>query len=242
MKEKTFIEKAELENKTEIQKIEYLAYYYSGGSAAFDFTINEASGWLEKNGFSSPNKSRLLGKVIKCKEIVKSRKKEYFHLSYKCWNLINKEIDIFNEEKELEDKQSIIPEELYISSRTYVKLLAKQINASYENIIFDGCAVLMRRLLEILLIHSYEKLNIQNKIQNTDGSYKMLVDIVNSAKTDTVLSLSRNTKECLDDFRDIGNFAAHKIFYNTKKCDIDKIRINYRASIEELLYKSGLRS
>ena len=69
----------------------------------------------------------------------------------------------------------------------------------------------------------------------------MLSEIVADAKTNAVLSLSRNTKQSLDKIRDIGNFAAHKIFYNTKKSDIDGIQLEYRATVEELLYKSGIR-
>nr|WP_164477087.1 hypothetical protein [Leptospira kmetyi] len=96
--------------------------------------------------------------------------------------------------------------------------------------------------MEILIIHCYEHLKIEITIKNADGSFKMLSDIVTDAKANSILNLSRNTKKCLDSFRDIGNFGAHKIYYSTKNSDIDNIKINYRATIEELLYKSGLRS
>jgi len=50
------------------------------------------------------------------------------------------------------DEGTILPEPDYQGTRGYIESLAKQINASYEHNIFDGCAVLMRRLFEILLI------------------------------------------------------------------------------------------
>ncbi len=120
--------------------------------------------------------------------------------------------------------------------------LIKQINCSYENNIFDGCAVLMRRLLEILLILSYQEFGIDAAIKDASGNYKMLNPIIDNAVNNTSLGLSRNTKEHLDTFRKLGNFSAHKIYYNAKKKSIDQVMLDYRATIEELLYKSKLRT
>jgi hypothetical protein len=53
--------------------------------------------------------------------------------------------------------------------------------------------------------------------------------------------LSKEALEILDDFRQIGNFAAHKIQFNTKRKDIDNIRLKYRMTIEELLYSAKIR-
>jgi len=60
------------------------------------------------------------------------------------------------------------------------------------------------------------------------------------AKASPKLKLSRNTKASLDDFRLLGNFAAHKIEYTTRRGDIDSLRLEYRGTIEELLYKAGV--
>lgn len=135
---------------------------------------------------------------------------------------------------------TILPESLYKGTRGFIEALAKQINASFENNIFDGCAVLMRRLLEVLLILTYEKIGIESEIKQSDGSYMLLNGIVSNATSHKKLGLSRNTKESLEDFRVIGNFSAHKIYYNAKRKDITSISKNYRATIEELLYKSGI--
>ena len=239
----TFVKKANLEKKTELEKVEYFAYYYSNGTVTHEFSLEDIEKWLVDSGFSSPNKTRLRTKIKNCKGIIKGRSKDMFRLSLKKFNEIEAEIMIFsNTSEDIDESEAIISASLYESSRTYIKLLSQQINACYDHNIFDGCAVLMRRLLEILLIHSFEKNGIDALIRNGDNSFKMLVDIVSIAKSNKVLALSRNTKEALDAFRDIGNFAAHKIFYNTKKSDINSLKISYRATIEELLYKSGIRS
>lgn len=72
----------------------------------------------------------------------------------------------------------ILPTSLYENTRGYIETLGKQINASYEHNIYDGCSVLMRRLLEILLIHSYEATGNITVIQDGDG-YKNLSVIIN---------------------------------------------------------------
>jgi hypothetical protein len=119
--------------------------------------------------------------------------------------------------------------------------LAKQINASYERNIFDGCAVLMRRLVEILMIHSYEHLNIADEIKDSSGNYQMLEAIIDKARSNNKLALSRNSKGCIEEFRKLGNFSAHKVYYNCTRAEIKPVILDYRALIEELLYKSGIR-
>ena len=68
----------------------------------------------------------------------------------------------------------------------------------------------------------------------------MLDGIIKNAKNNTTLALSRNSKGCLDIFRELGNFSAHKIEYTCRREYISPHVQNYRALIGELLYKSGI--
>ena len=237
-----FVEKFKIDTKTETEKIEYLAYYSSAGDKSFEFTIDDCINWLVSAGFSTPNKSRLRNNLSSKKSVIKGTSTNSLKLHYSKYKELNSTLNLFSSSEEnLECTESIIPEALYKNTRKYIELLSKQINASYDNSIFDGCAVLMRRLFEILLIHSYENNKQELFIKDKFGNYKMLFDIVSDAENNSVLNLSRNTKQSLEKIRDTGNYAAHKIFYNTKKTDIDPIKFEYRAVIEELLYKSGIR-
>ncbi len=134
----------------------------------------------------------------------------------------------------------IIPEKLYLNTRGYIEQLAKQINGCYNENFFDACAVIMRRLLEVLLIHSYEHKGRLVDIEE-NGGYKNLSYIINHTTTNRVLSLSKESYDTLDDFRVLGNFSAHKIQYNSKRKDIKKVANQYRLVIEELLYESGIK-
>jgi hypothetical protein len=86
---------------------------------------------------------------------------------------------------------------------------------------------------------SYQKLGIDDMIKSSDGNYLMLERIVNDAKANATLKLSR-IKNDFDSFREIGNFSAHGITYIAVRKDIDGIKLKYRVMLEELYNKAGL--
>ena len=135
---------------------------------------------------------------------------------------------------------TILPDALFGSLPTNVQSLCKQINASYENNLFDCTAVIMRRLLESLLVLSYQKAGIETDIMK--GDYHLTLDkIIKNAEQNAVLGLSSNTKKDMSLFKDLGNYSAHKIWYNCTQGDIKPHILKYRAIIEELMYKSGMK-
>lgn len=225
----------------EIDKVALLAFYKLKTNNVAEFDMDDIMTWFHDLNLPIPNSSRLKKNIEKSNIFIKGTQPKTFRLHA---NEINRLESIFPnlnlKDEEIECGETVLPEKLYTGTRGYIESLAKQINASYENNIFDGCAVLMRRLLEILLIHSYEKLGIQDLIKDRNGDYLLLEGIVSNAKGNTKLNLSRNTKNSLDDYRKLGNFSAHKIYYNCKRNDIDKLMMEYRATIEELLYKSDI--
>jgi hypothetical protein len=70
----------------------------------------------------------------------------------------------------------------------------------------------------------------------------MLDSIITNARGNRTLALSRNSKASVDEFRTLGNFSPPKIFYNARRGDIRKHIVEFRALVEELLYKSGIRT
>ena len=133
-----------------------------------------------------------------------------------------------------------MPSALFDNVHTNIQKICKQINASYENNLFDCTAVLIRRLLESLLVLSYLKFDIESDIMDKSGNHHLTLDrIIKDAEQNTVLSLSSNTKKDMYTFKDLGNYSAHKIWYNCTQQDIKPHILKYRAIIEELMYKSG---
>ena len=137
---------------------------------------------------------------------------------------------------------SIIPNELIEGVQRNIKQLCYQINSSYEHNLFDCCAVIMRRLLEILLIETYAANGFENEIKLENGYYLNLDKIIDKIDSDKKIRFSATTKKDLKQIKEIGNLSAHRIWYNCTKTDIDTIKQKYRLIIEELLYLSKLIS
>lgn len=142
----------------------------------------------------------------------------------------------------VEQLGTIIPDVVMEDTPKYLQKLIRQINASYENNLFDCCAVMMRRLLEVLLILTYQHLNVEPEIKDKSGLRHVPLDkIIQNAEQNSILALSGNTRRDMKLFKDLGNFSAHKIWYNCTKQDIKPHALKYRVIIEELIYKAGLK-
>src|ERR1041384_42086 len=228
---------------TEIEKVLYLAYYYLAHEGQTEFDIPDVVKWFSELNLPSPNRSRLAANLKKSTAFIKGADDK------KKFRLHAREIDalsgaypnIGDKSEEVVSGDSILPSSLTVGTRGYIEAIAKQINAAYEHNLFDAAAVLMRRLVEILLILSYQHLGIDSAIKNRAGEYVMLEQIIDNAQGKATLNLSRNSRSVLGVFRTLGNFSAHKIFYTAKRSDIKNVAIEFRALIEELLYKSGIK-
>jgi hypothetical protein len=100
---------------------------------------------------------------------------------------------------------------------------------------------MMRRLLEGLLVLSYQKFQVDDEITENNGRYSSLDKILKNAEQNDTLTLSANTRKDMALFKDLGNYSAHKIWYNSTQQDIKPHILKYRVIIEELLYKAGLK-
>jgi hypothetical protein len=243
MKLENFAQKCDIVNKTEIEKVEFLAFFFLQTEGKQDFDRNDIRKWFDILSFTQPNMSRLVLGLSKSPLFTKGKGKDTFRLHAKQIIHFKSTLNwLGKESEEIIFNGDILPEAVFIKTRGYIEILAKQINATYENNLFDGCAVLMRRLAEILLIHTYQYSGQESQILSPSGQYKDLSFIIKDVVTNQRISLSKGTKECLDTFRVLGNFSAHRIEYNCKRDDIKKVALDYRAMIEELLYKSGIRT
>lgn len=187
-------------------------------------------------------------------QIVKDLQTEVNHLcndssnwsewSARMSNWIN-DIKHWNDKNDVGISQSgtVLPTMLFCELSSNFQRLCEQINASYENNLYDCAAVMMRRLLEGLLVLSYQNFEIESEITAKDGNHHFMLDkIIKNAGNNQTLKLSANVKKELALFKDLGNYSAHKIWYNCMKQDIEPHILKYRMIIEELLYKSGLKA
>lgn len=239
-----FIKLTQLNNCTEVERAKLLCFYHYKETGNPLFTMSQISNLMEQCGYSAPNTSRLKDKLLKGKDKVflseKKDKNKFNFIPTKLQELEENLNYAWNDTETIISSSELLEESKFCGKRKYLDKLIQQINHSYAHNCYDACAVLMRRLFEVMLVLSYQYYNIEDEIKNNTGTgYIMLDGIVKNAKNNNTLKLSRIKNE-FDTFRKVGNFSAHNITYTAGKKDIDDIKLEYRVMLEELFNKAGL--
>ena len=214
------------------------------GKKAFDYWSNERAKQILSEYIHELRKSGCKDENIVEEYLVRVKASFKVAGNWTNWtkvmNDLNEEAKKYKKEELLiEQHESIIPNVIFDKSMRNISLLCQQINGSYENSMYDCTAVIMRRLLEVLLILSFQKIDSENEIIDKSGNYVTLEQIINLASQNTKLGFTPNTKKQLKVFQVLGNYSAHKIWYNCTKSDIEPLLSKYRSTIEELMYKAG---
>jgi hypothetical protein len=136
---------------------------------------------------------------------------------------------------------SVLPRDLFASTRGYIERVVEQINRSYDVELWDCTAVMCRRLLETLIIETYEKAGRAADVKDKDGQFAMFSGLIAVVETDRTINLGRNARRGLKDMKQLGDLAAHNRRFNARKDDIDRVRDGLRIAAEEFLYLAGLR-
>ncbi|MCB0541333.1 MAG: hypothetical protein KDE33_27745 [Bacteroidetes bacterium] len=137
--------------------------------------------------------------------------------------------------------QQILSFSVVKGTRGYIEKIVNQINGCYERGWFDGCAVMIRRLVETLIIECFEFYNLEDQIKNDNGDFLFLKDLVDRALNEKTWNLGRNTKKALPKLKDIGDKSAHSRRYIAHRRDIDKIIDDLRTVTQEFVYLANLK-
>jgi hypothetical protein len=135
----------------------------------------------------------------------------------------------------------VLHRKLFMGTRGYILQVVDQINLCYEHTCYDACAVMIRRLIEVLIIETYDNHNAEAEICDSDNNYFFLDELINRFTSATHWKIGRNTKAGLKKLNTIGDQSAHSRRYNAKRSYIDEVAGDLRVVTEELLYLSGLR-
>jgi hypothetical protein len=128
------------------------------------------------------------------------------------------------------------------STRGYIERVVNQINGSYEKGWFDGCAVMMRRLIETLIIECFETAKMAHKIKDDrSGEFLYLKDLIDKLLQEPDFNLGRNAKKSMGNLKTIGDMSAHSRRYNANREDIDKVTSDFRIVCQELIYLAKLK-
>jgi hypothetical protein len=126
--------------------------------------------------------------------------------------------------------------------RGYLIRVVNQINGCYEKGWFDGCAVMMRRFVETLIIECFEAENIAQKIKDArSGEFLFLKDLIDKLLQEQKFNLGRVAKKGLVALKEVGDLSAHSRRYNANREDIDKVTSDFRIVCQELIYLAKLK-
>lgn len=138
-------------------------------------------------------------------------------------------------------EQAVISFVLVRNTRGYIERVVHQMNGCYQSGWYDGCAVMIRRFLEVLIIELFEAHDLADKIKNPRGDFFFLADLISRTIAEPAWNLTRNTKTALPRLKDIGDKSAHSRRFNAIRSDIDKILPDLRVTAQELLYLANLK-
>lgn len=139
------------------------------------------------------------------------------------------------------ETNQVVPISIVRNTRGYIEKVSNQVNGCYEKGWFDSSAVMIRRLLETLIIECFEKYQIATKIQNSQGDFYYLKDLINITIAETAWNLGRNTKRALPKLKDIGDKSAHSRRFNAQINDIKDLIPDIRLVVQELIYLAQLK-
>jgi hypothetical protein len=134
-----------------------------------------------------------------------------------------------------------LPEAVWINTRGYIEKVCSQLNGCYHYGFYDGAAVMVRRLIETLIIETFEHLNRSGEIKDSNGHYFMLGELVGIVVGTKGLDLGRETKAALNEIKKLGDRSAHNRRFNAVKADLDLLRSGCRVSSEELINMAEIR-
>lgn len=221
------------------QAIAFL-WYYRQTQEYEERTASDLATDLHDEGFSKPNASRLHRALARSRQTIKGRRPKTFQVNIRKLEKLNEKYGHLLGLKQVDVSDAVIPNEWVAGTRLYLIKIVHQINGSYDSGFYDCCAAMCRRLLESLLIETYIVQKRTHEIQK-GGVFVMLDQLIKYAKSDSNLTLSRNTPKTMEEVKQLGDTAAHDRTYVTDQSDIDILRAKFRRVIQELLSLTGIR-
>ena len=120
------------------------------------------------------------------------------------------------------------------NTQSYLINIATQMCKCYDTGLYDASLVLMRKLMETLIIESFERYGIEDEIKR-DGFYKFLSELIPSFINSSKWTASRNIKTSLDKIKKYGDASAHNRRFIAGKKELDDVKFELRQAIQEIV-------
>ena len=176
-------------DKKASEQIPYFGYFLITYQGQASFTAKDIdSCFLQIRLPAYSNISAFLSKEQKAKRLLKA--KVGYILSKKMSDAIANDI---GEIKVKAPSDNLFPIDIFDNTRDYVKKTARQAILCYDYGLYDGCLVMIRRLIETLIIELFEHRELKERILDKNNNY---VNCHTTRRPYHVQRKSQQTKQC----------------------------------------------
>lgn len=228
---------ADFRDLPDSQKIKHLIWYAHTAQGQERITTGDVRILYDTLHLVKPNISENLTRLYERKILLKDSRGYYMEGGNRA--ALDSDYLSFVQDSPIEVGDDIIPIAMIQGTRPHLERLAWQVNGSYQYKFYDGCAVLMRRMVESLLIEVFVKAGHVDKIR-TGTEFMMLAGIISITKNRQYVQLARGSDQILEDVKYIGDRSAHNRTYLSTQNDVKDIIPRFRTVIGELLHLADI--
>jgi hypothetical protein len=136
-------------------------------------TAGQLTKVLDDHHVGTPNQTALAKAIRKTK--LANESKSGFSLKAGSRKLIRSWLpDMDGIQPAMDHVSGYLPEPIWKNTRGYIEEVCRELNGSFHHSYYNAAAVMLRRLLETLIIETYEHLNRETEIKDASGNYRML--------------------------------------------------------------------
>ena len=223
-----------LTDRSKSEQIDLFAYFLVTEMGATEFMPADVAQCFDlMNMPTHTNISSYLSKQANNKKSKKYiRKKTGYVLTKSAQESFDK---AFEKPAVLHATDALYPREILEDTRKTLEFISEQARACYDYGLYDPCAVMLRKLIEVLIIEAFERYGIDDKIKDGHGNFLYLSELVDKLLEEKKWNIGRNAKQGFAHIKRAGDMSAHNRRYTAKKSDIDGIKGDIRVCIEELV-------
>ncbi|EAC3816212.1 hypothetical protein [Listeria monocytogenes] len=220
-------------DRTSSEFIPIFAYYLQEIKQTKPFSaidINYCFNELSLKPYS--NISAFLTKKSKGKDIIFLKQKTGYTLTRHSAEKLAKELSM---PIDMPVSTALIDLTIFKITPYYLQKNAKQMAQCYECGFYDATLVLMRKLLETLIIESFERHGIDHEIKDNEGMFFYLSGLIPLYLKSKKWNCSRNLQNNIIKIKKYGDLSAHNRRFLAKKTDIDDFKFELRQVLEEII-------
>lgn len=136
---------------------------------------------------------------------------------------------------ELPISEKLFSLDILKNTRSYLVEIAKQMMQCYDLGLYDASFVMMRKLIETLIIESFERFGNENEIKDSNGVFIYLSDLIPKYVNNTKWNASRNLKVSMKKIKHYGDLSAHNRRFIAQECDFNDFKLELRQAVQEIV-------